>query len=32
LKLLSSSCMANTQSGSSKASCTLKGSIEETKE
>jgi hypothetical protein len=32
LKLLSSSCMANTQSGSSKASSTLKGSIEETKE
>jgi hypothetical protein len=29
---LSSSCMANTQSGSSKASSTLKGSIEETKE
>jgi hypothetical protein len=32
LKLLSSSYMANTQSRSSKASSTLKGSIEETNE
>jgi hypothetical protein len=32
LKLFSSSCMANTQSGSYKASSTLKGSVEEAKE